>query len=114
MGKHNKMVFAIIQEADYDTTVEQLNEHGFFVTKLSSTGGFLKRKNITIMIGVEEDKVPLVLDILKKNAGKRVETVYTVPAAMDDVFRSGVSSAVPVNTEVGGATFVLELPSERH
>ena len=52
-SKDNKLILAILQEEDYDQTVEMLNEKHFFVTKLSSSGGFLKKKNVTIMIGVE-------------------------------------------------------------
>ena len=112
MENHNKMVLAVIQEADYDETVQQLNKNGFFVTKLSSTGGFLRKKNTTIMVGVQEDKVQMVLDIIKEKAGRRRETVYTMPAPVDDVFSSGVSSSIPVETDVGGATvFTMDIDS---
>ena len=40
-----KMIFAIISKNDEDITVTALNEAGFFATKLSSTGGFLKKSN---------------------------------------------------------------------
>ena len=41
---HNKLILAVVQEDDYDTTVGELNQNGFFVTMLSSTGGFWKRR----------------------------------------------------------------------
>ena len=62
-----KLILAIIQEADYDMVVSALTEHSFYVTQLSSTGGFLKKRNVTIMIGVENERLALVLDILKEN-----------------------------------------------
>ena len=49
MEKNSKLVLAIIQEEDYESVVSGLNQHGFFVTKLSSSGGFLRKKNITIL-----------------------------------------------------------------
>ena len=52
MNTHSKLIMAVVQEDDYDATVSQLNKNGFFVTMLSSTGGFWKKKNITIMLGV--------------------------------------------------------------
>ena len=70
-SKDNKLILAILQEEDYDQTVEMLNEKHFFVTKLSSSGGFLKKKNVTIMIGVEEERLPEVSAILEKYAGRR-------------------------------------------
>ena len=68
---HNKLILAVVQEDDYDTTVSELNQNGFFVTMLSSTGGFWKKKNITIMLGVEEARLEDALSILKQCAGKR-------------------------------------------
>ena len=41
---HSKLIMAVVQEDDYDATVSQLNKNGFFVTMLSSTGGFWKKK----------------------------------------------------------------------
>ena len=55
-----KLVLAIIQEADYDMVVSALTEHSFYVTQLSSTGGFLKKKNVTIMIGVDDDRLAVI------------------------------------------------------
>ena len=68
---HNKLILAVVQEDDYDSTVSELNQNGFFVTMLSSTGGFWKKKNITIMLGVEESRLSEAIDILKRCAGKR-------------------------------------------
>ena len=91
MEKKSKLVLAVLQGSDSDNTIRNLNERGFMVTVLSSTGGFLKKKSTTVMIGVEEEKVPEVKAILKKCAGRRVETTYqtvTVP-------HSGELAAIP-------------------
>ena len=70
MERHSgKLVLAILQGEDYEDTVYELNQNGFFVTMLSSTGGFLKKHSTTIMIGVEEPRLDEVLDILKRRAG---------------------------------------------
>ena len=66
-----KMVFAIISKADEDITVTALNEAGFFATRLSTIGGFLKKTNTSVIVGTEDDKVPHVLEIIKKYAGHR-------------------------------------------
>ncbi len=105
-----KMVFAIISKNDEDITVTALNEAGFFATKLSSTGGFLKKSNTSIIIGTDDDKVPQVLDILTKYAGKRVDEMpYVAPSMV----RSGHGVGAPyvtVPTNAGGATvFVLDV-----
>ena len=50
MEKKSKLVLAVLQGSDSDNTIRNLNERGFMVTVLSSTGGFLKKKSTTVMI----------------------------------------------------------------
>ena len=57
MEKKSKLVLAVLQGSDSDNTIRNLNEHGFMVTLLSSTGGFLKKKSTTVMIGVEAERL---------------------------------------------------------
>ena len=94
----NKLIFAVLQGEDYDSTVYELNQAGFFVTLLSSTGGFLKKKSTTVMIGVEEEKVPEVkaiypsFDVVPPHLISGVVTdkgVY-VPYLLDHYFDSDV------------------------
>ena len=51
MEKKSKLVLAVLQGSDSDNTIRNLNERGFMVTVLSSTGGFLKKKSTTRRIG---------------------------------------------------------------
>ena len=60
-----KLVFAILQGDDYEQVVRELNKNGFYVTLLNSVGGFLKKRSVTIMIGVEEVRLEELLDILR-------------------------------------------------
>ena len=48
-----KMVIAIVQNEDAYFLIEALMENEFSVTKLATTGGFLKVGNTTLLIGVE-------------------------------------------------------------
>ena len=110
MEKKSKLVLAVLQGSDSDTTIRNLNERGFMVTVLSSTGGFLKKKSTTVMIGVEEDRLEEALDVLQKYAGHRKETVYqsvTMP-------HGEMSAVPPVPMEVmagGAAVFIVSLLS---
>ena len=102
-----KLVLAVLQGDDYVDTVDELNRDGFSITILSSTGGFLKKKSVTIMIGVEESKLQTVLAILKRRAGNRQQLSYATMA-------TGTSCPsvplVPVQVRAGGAVvFVLDL-----
>ena len=107
---HNKLILAVVQEDDYDTTVGELNQNGFFVTMLSSTGGFWKKKNITIMLGVEESRLDEALSILKQCAGKRKQTIYSNVTMPTGSQYAVAMPSVPVNVELGGVTvFIMDL-----
>lgn len=111
-SRDNKLILAILQEEDYDQTVEMLNEKNFFVTKLSSSGGFLKKKNVTIMIGVEEERLPEVTAILEKYAGKRKITTYAMTSTGAEIRGINTGVTIPVEKQVGGVTmFTLSMDS---
>ncbi len=74
-----KMIIAIIGSEDADDLVYELNQHSFFVTKLSTMGGFLKKKSTTLMLGVEDERVEDAISIIKKMSGAREQLVYTPP-----------------------------------
>jgi len=104
-----KLILAVIQGDDYADTVDELNRNGFFATVLSSTGGFLKKRSMTLMIGVEEQKVQAVLDILKQCAGRRQQMSYS-DLSMSTGGPNPTIPVMPVQMSVGGVVvFVLDL-----
>jgi len=112
MDSRQKLIMAVLQGDDYIDTIDELNRNGFFATILSSTGGFLKKKSVTVMIGVETEKVPQVMDILKRYAGRRRQVTYT------DMNMSSAATGVPnptlpmipVEVSTGGAVvFTMSL-----
>lgn len=112
MEQHNKLVLAVLQEEDYEDTVSALNSHGFFVTKLSSSGGFLKKKNTTILVGVEQSRYVELMDLLQGRAGRRLKTVFTSPAMLPGGDPAISTTSVPIQVETGGATvFTMSLES---
>ncbi len=104
-----KMILAIVQNEDAPELVEELNHQNFFVTKLASTGGFLKKGNTTLLTGVEDQQVEAVCGIIKQFSGRRRQMVFTTSPSAGSMC-SGVATSVPINMEVGGATiFVLSV-----
>ena len=105
-----KMIMAILYKDDELETIEELNAAGFFVTKLATTGGFLKGKNTTIMIVVEDEKVAEALELIKKNSGERKTITYANPALISGQSSMSAAPSVPINVQVGGSTvFVLNV-----
>ena len=87
----------------------ELVKEDFRATKLASTGGFLKAGNTTFMIGVEDAKIPQLLNIIKENCQSREQLVAPVSPL------GGNAEAYvpyPVEVQVGGAT-VFVVPVEQ-
>lgn len=66
-----KLIIAVVQNEDADGVVDALLEARYRATRLASTGGFLRRGNTTIMLGVEDDQVDTILEIIKSNTHQR-------------------------------------------
>lgn len=101
-----KLIIAIVNSDDSSTVQSALTKEGYFSTKLSTTGGFLKKGNTTFLIGTNADKVEKAIEIIKDNSKKRVEKEPTVPPTeMGEFF-----TPMMVDVLVGGATvFVLDV-----
>ena len=93
-----KMIMAILHKDDELETIEELNIAGYMVTKLATTGGFLKKK------------VAEALKIIKKNSGERKTITYANPALISGQSSMSAAPSVPINVQVGGSTiFVLNV-----
>ena len=102
-----KMVIAIVQDDDALDLLDALTEKKFGVTKLATTGGFLKSGNTTLMIGVDKERVKDVIDIIKDVCQKRKEVISS-PSPLTGT--PGVYMQYPIEVEVGGAAiFVIDV-----
>lgn len=100
-----KLVLAIINHDDSGAVIQNLSKNGFSSTKLATTGGFLMSGNATILIGVEEEKVQAVIDIIHAHSHSRKQMI---PTTTEMGF--GYYPTMPVEVTVGGATvFVLDI-----
>lgn len=61
-----KMVIVILADAVAEAAVRGLVEAGFRVTKVASSGGFLRRGNTTLLLGMEPDKVDQALGVVRQ------------------------------------------------
>jgi uncharacterized protein YaaQ len=103
-----KLIIAIVQDEDSTDVIEALTEENYRVTKLATTGGFLKSGNTTLMVGIDEEKVQAVIDVVKKICKERKETIVTSSAFGGS--EGGYIQQYPVQINVGGATiFVIDV-----
>ncbi len=61
-----KLMLIIVRDEDADPVTQELIQNDFRITRMASTGGFLRRGNSTLLVGVEDDKVDSVTDLLKR------------------------------------------------
>ena len=102
----HSLMTAIVQEQDVDLAERALGVLGVPVIHLSSMGGFLGRRNATLLIGLPEGREEQALAALQKSCRQRVEYL-AIPLEGAPL---PLPSPVPVT--VGGAT-VFTLPVER-
>lgn len=63
-----KLVVAIIQREVADDIIDALMAAEFRATRLAGTGGFLRRGNLTLLTGVQDEQADRVIEIIRKTA----------------------------------------------
>jgi len=106
-----KLIYAIVRNDNEDDVVSQLTQHRYSVTRLSTTGGFLKKGNTTLMIGTEDEKVDTAIQIIKEECSRRKEMLVPTPTYSEGTRAPILGYSSPqVTVDVGGATvFVVDV-----
>ena len=60
-----KLIIAIVKDSDDVPVISQLVAQNYRVTRVASTGGFLRRGNVTLLIGVEPERVQDAINLLQ-------------------------------------------------
>lgn len=106
-----KLIIAIVQDEDASRLINNLMTEGYRVTKLATTGGFLRAGNTTLLVGVEDDKLDNAMSVIEKVCKSRKQ-IATTPSPISGT--TGVYVPYPVEVTVGGATiFVLDVEQFR-
>jgi uncharacterized protein YaaQ len=78
-----KMIIVIIKDHDADALTQAFTAGNFRVTRVASTGGFLRSGVITMLLGVEDDQVDAAIQImhdsLPPKEGEKRATLFVVP-----------------------------------
>ena len=101
-----KLLVIIAATDDADRLLERMIAEGHPATKISSTGGFLRRGNATILTGVTGGAVDEVLAMVRAECEPREEfiPVQTLP------FPGSLPPTESLQVRVGGAiVFVLDI-----
>ena len=102
-----KLIIAIVQDEDASRLISNLMSEGYSVTKLATTGGFLRAGNTTLLVGVDDDKFDGAMSVIEKVCKSRKQ-MATSPSPVAGT--TGVYVPYPIEVMVGGATiFVLNV-----
>lgn len=103
-------MIAIIHKEDAGPLVDALLEREFRATRLHSSGGFLRQSNASLLVGVEDDQVDAVLQIIRDNCVSRTQVMSPLPPIMEP---GEFYLPYPTEVTVGGAV-VFVLPVDRY
>jgi uncharacterized protein YaaQ len=79
-----KMIILILKDSDSDTVTQALTSADYRVTRVASTGGFLRSGVVTLLLGVDDDRVDSAIELIRGKLGKSTSnekraTLFVVP-----------------------------------
>jgi uncharacterized protein YaaQ len=79
-----KMIILIVKDSDADEITQALTSEKYRVTRVASTGGFLRSGVVTLLLGTRDERVESALDLVRKKltplpSGEKRATFFVVP-----------------------------------
>ena len=78
-----KLVIIIAKDNDADTLTQAFTAGNFRVTRVASTGGFMRSGVVTMLLGVEDEQVDAAIKVahtaLPASGDKKRATLFVVP-----------------------------------
>jgi uncharacterized protein YaaQ len=104
-----QLLVVIAQDEDAELLSQRLSAVGLRATKIDTVGGFLARGNVTLLLGVEDDRVEDVLGVIRTTCRARRRFVNPLLSAADGLSITVPGPILPMEVEIGGA-IVFSLP----
>jgi len=73
MNSEQRLVIAILRDAGGEDVLKALVEADFRVTRIASTGGFMRRGTSTILIGVEKERVETAIQLIREHSAPAID-----------------------------------------
>jgi len=79
-----KMIIVIVKDTDAEPITHALTSKDFRVTRIASTGGFLRKGVVTLLIGVDDGRVDAGIQVIREQLGasdsqESRATLFVVP-----------------------------------
>ncbi len=100
-----KLILAIMSNDDSPAVSNALTKEKFQVTRLATTGGFLRSGNTTLIVGTEDERVEKAMEVIGEYSRRRTEVIPSTSS-----YEIGRYTSFPVEVQIGGATiFVIDV-----
>ena len=73
MNSETRLIIAILRDANGEEVLQALLDADFRVTRIASTGGFMRRGNSTLLIGVEKEKVDTAIKLVREHSAPAID-----------------------------------------
>ena len=101
-GPIDTLVMLIVADEQVGELTQQLIQERFYFTRVESGGGFLQRPSVSLLIGINADRLEGLLKMIRKCCHKRLTYI---PARVDPLIPLG--QPVMIEAEVGGAIIFI-------
>lgn len=102
-----KLIMAVVNRENSRQVTNELMRGGFSVTKLASTGGFMSRGSVTLLVGVRVERLNDALEIIKNTSASKKYSAAQIPMEIRSL---DPGMELPTEITAGGATvFVLNI-----
>lgn len=100
-----KLMYIIVRQDNEGDVVDALIQENFQITKLATSGGFLRKGNTTLLSCVQDNEVNKAINIIKDQCGKRQKIQIDMPINLPSTAIN--YTTVPTTIEIGGATIIV-------
>jgi uncharacterized protein YaaQ len=106
-GSSMKLLIAVVNDDDAYSLIDVLTDVKYGATLVSTTGGFLRQGNSTLLIGVDDERLADVLRIIKDTCHSRTMYLNAFPTPSRPM---EALASVPMQVQVGRAVlFALDV-----
>ena len=73
MSTKRRLIIAILRNTEGGEVLNALLEANYRVTRIASTGSFMRRGNATLLVGVDEPRVETALQIIRDHSAPAID-----------------------------------------
>jgi uncharacterized protein YaaQ len=100
-----KMIITVVQGKDAGALTDKLVAKRYGITRINTSGGFLRESNATFLIGVDDDRVDDVVETIRSVCKTRTRFLNPLPPMSEP--GGEIYMPNPVEVQVGGATIFI-------